>query len=500
MLLIVGVTLAMYAAAQDDFERFRQSINSNFEAERSRTEHEFEQHRAEVNRRYADHLRRAWGEYDASPSEVAPLRPEPVEVPHYKPCADENGSNRIETTEVVVAPTIPAAPAAPVAPATPSTPVAPATPATDLAPTVGQNPHAATSRAVSVEFFGCLLKIRVPESGVPMLFDLTEERIAAAWKSLAESGYEVSLEDCRSNSMRLQLGDWGYARLVKQFAERHYEACCNDAVLMQAYLLTNVGYKVRLARVNNTMYLLLNIAEQVYGMPFYTIDGRRYYFTDGPVAPPKMQICDVEFPQEQALSLTMQCPPRLPLRATQGARFASRRYPNVEVRISVNRNLMEFYASYPSFSLVANVQASLSEPLKEQLYPVLRRATDGLAPVKAVGVILDFVQTAFAYKSDTQQFGCEKWFFGDEMFYYPFCDCDDRAVLFAVLVRELLGLDVVLLDCPEHVATAVALAGDEPGDYVMLDGRRYTICDPTYIGAEVGRAMPSTGNIKIVKL
>ena len=49
-----------------------------------------------------------------------------------------------------------------------------------------------------------------------------------------------------------------------------------------------------------------------------------------------------------------------------------------------------------------------------------------------------------------------------------------RAILYSVLVRELLELDVVLLHYPGHLATAVCLDTEVSGDYMMIGGRRYT--------------------------
>lgn len=63
-------------------------------------------------------------------------------------------------------------------------------------------------------------------------------------------------------------------------------------------------------------------------------------------------------------------------------------------------------------------------------------------------------------------------------------------MLFSYLVRKLLGLDVVLLDYPNHIATAVCFKGNVGGDYLMVNGRKYTVCDPTYIGASIGMTMP----------
>jgi hypothetical protein len=60
-------------------------------------------------------------------------------------------------------------------------------------------------------------------------------------------------------------------------------------------------------------------------------------------------------------------------------------------------------------------------------------------------------------------------------------------------VRDLLGLDVALVDYPNHIAAAVCFNGVY-GDYFTINGKKYTICDPTYIGASVGLTMPDMNN------
>jgi hypothetical protein len=106
------------------------------------------------------------------------------------------------------------------------------------------------------------------------------------------------------------------------------------------------------------------------------------------------------------------------------------------------------------------------------------------------------VQTAFEYKTDPEQFGREKPLFPDETLFYPFSDCEDRAILFAYLVRHMLGLDVVALDYPGHIATAVMFSTDIAGDSIVFHGKKYIICDPTYVNADVGASMPEFKNVK----
>ncbi|MBQ7735935.1 MAG: hypothetical protein IJT61_08435 [Bacteroidales bacterium] len=110
------------------------------------------------------------------------------------------------------------------------------------------------------------------------------------------------------------------------------------------------------------------------------------------------------------------------------------------------------------------------------------------------------MQTAFDYKTDGEQFGYERPLFGDEMFYYPYSDCEDRSILFTILVHDLLRLDIVMLEYPNHLATAVRFPKEVPGFYVMMNGEKYVVCDPTYIGASVGDCMPQFQNTSEVSI
>ena len=128
--------------------------------------------------------------------------------------------------------------------------------------------------------------------------------------------------------------------------------------------------------------------------------------------------------------------------------------------------------------------------MKKDLYPALKKEFSGRSESEIANRILNLVQTAFKYATDEEQFGYERPLFGDETIFYPSSDCEDRAILFSVLVHELMGLDVVLLHYPGHLATAVRFKSDVKGDYLTVDGTKYVVCDPTYINARVGEAMP----------
>lgn len=116
----------------------------------------------------------------------------------------------------------------------------------------------------------------------------------------------------------------------------------------------------------------------------------------------------------------------------------------------------------------------------------------GLSEQEAANRILRFIQKGFPYATDEEQFKREKYFYFEESLYYPKNDCEDRAIFYAYLIHEILGLDVHLLQFPGHECTAVAFHEPvENSTSYQYKGKTFYICDPTYIGARIGKCMPN---------
>lgn len=173
-------------------------------------------------------------------------------------------------------------------------------------------------------------------------------------------------------------------------------------------------------------------------------------------------------------------------------------YDGVEYKIPVkyNQNAAEFFKNYPQTNLEVYFNAPLSPEATYSLSVGLKPVLDGKTEAEAANVLLRFVQTAFEYKTDGDQFGEEKSFFGDETLFYPYSDCEDRSIIFSYLIRQLLHLNVLGLDYPGHISTAVKFGDKIPGDYVIFHEDEYIICDPTYINANLGMAMPKFRDVK----
>jgi hypothetical protein len=111
----------------------------------------------------------------------------------------------------------------------------------------------------------------------------------------------------------------------------------------------------------------------------------------------------------------------------------------------------------------------------------------------------DAAQKAFSYKTDQDNYGFEKWNFAEETLVNRYSDCDDRAIFFTQLVKNLLGMKVVLVHYPGlHLAAAVRFDNPQTdGDHVIVNNTKYLICDPTYINANLGMEMPKLKGVKM---
>jgi hypothetical protein len=165
------------------------------------------------------------------------------------------------------------------------------------------------------------------------------------------------------------------------------------------------------------------------------------------------------------------------------------------VKVSINKNQLPFHESYPTSEVGGNfmtrwamyANTPVCEQAQKELYPQLKKGLTGVSELMCVEKLLNWVQTAFVYKYDEEVWGADRAFFGEETLYYPYCDCEDRSILFSCLVRELVGLDVVLLSYPSHVSTAVRFNENVKGDYLVIDNQKYYICEPTWVrGAPAG--------------
>jgi hypothetical protein len=321
---------------------------------------------------------------------------------------------------------------------------------------------------------------------------ITGTDIAKFWEQAALADYEPFVIDLMSYRDKLKLNDWGFILLINEAAERLAQNS-NAKVLLSWFVLSKAGYETRTAYNSSQVYLLVPAKSMLYGVSFFNFDDKRYFVISadgfvknlGNVYTYKKNYPDAENLMEFRVSNY----PALGRKVVERDLSFTYKGKTYDIKVPYNLNEINYFRYHPQTEVTIYAEAGLSDwsgqILMKQLVPIL----EGKSESEAVNILLRFVQTAFKYKTDDEQFGYEKFFFAVESLYYPYSDCEDRSVLFSYLVKNMLGLDLVFLNYPGHIATGVALK-ERVGETVNFGNKVYTVADPTYINANAGMVMP----------
>lgn len=352
------------------------------------------------------------------------------------------------------------------------------------------------------QFFGTDGQVRLPKDNVFQIKGQNEDAFANGWKELASNQYDNLIRDCLVLRMEHQLCDWAYLMMLGKMSEAVCGMGTNEAVMLQGFVFCQSGYKIRFGiSKEKRLYLLFKSDHQVFELPAFKMNDGIFYLVK-PYTGDGLNICDISYPEEKPLSLWISQEQKLTEKNTK-ERNLSPSSNSVDIKVEVNENLISFYNTYPTSMIGEDIvsrwamyaNTPLAKMVKEKLYPQLRNVISKADnKVEAADLLLYWVQNAFVYEYDDKVWGHDRAFFAEETLYYPYCDCEDRSILYSRLVRDLLGLEVILVYYPGHLATAVAFNTPIQGDYIDLNGKHFTICDPTYIGAPVGVTMPNMDN------
>lgn len=346
-------------------------------------------------------------------------------------------------------------------------------------------------------YYGARVTLRYdPGIRVPIPEEITGQTIAGYWEDISVASYSGILNSLETEKSELQLNDWGFLQLVKTAAKELYPLTDNGMNLLSWYLLTKSGYKIKIGYRDNKVSLLMPSTNLLYGIRYLNLGGINYYQLGEQVT--EISTCDKDFPDatrifdfniRNAMNLG-----EITNERTVNIEYKGRPYG---IALKYNMNSIAFYRDYPLSDIKIYFDAAVSKVFKESVHEKLSPLVKDMNQEEAVSFLLDFVQNGFDYKTDEEQFNVkEKFNFPEETLFYPFCDCDDRAVFFAYLVRELVGIRVAAVEYPGHISTAVCFTEDIPGDYISWKGRKYIIADPTYINVPVGFTLPNYGKTK----
>ncbi|MBN2667604.1 MAG: hypothetical protein JXR60_00115 [Bacteroidales bacterium] len=453
----------------NDYEKYKKLINR-----------EFADYKENIDKEFADYLKQKWQAFDIYKDEkIGSDKPKPSEQPKA-PEQDTIGINDNKPKNEIEVPIVEPKP---IKPKPEQTPLPKPCPIKE--PTVVQN------KSCNVNYLGYNFSFSYnPMIDFPLKGNANYD-IADAWSFLNDGNYQVLLNDLLNTKNKYNLNDWAYFELVNKVSTQIFSNSKEKQTILTWFLLNKSNYLTRIAKQGEGIALLIAYTENIYNHSYIEIDGVKFYFIYEPDEN-KQPYTYAKNYSSATRKIDANINKPILFASNNTKKTLSYKYgcKTYFLNVDYNKNAISFYKSLPFFDIPIYADALPSVNLEYSLISEVKKLVEGKSEKLAVDMILQFVQKAFKYKTDQDQFGVEKYFFAEELFHYEFSDCEDRSVLFAYLVRKVLGLKVVGLIYPGHMATAVKFTSNVNGDYITYEGTQYVVCDPTYVGAHIGMAMP----------
>ena len=480
----------MLVTAQVGGDRDVSQRQRDLEAYKQQRQAAFENFKDSINREFAKMLEQKWTDFEVFVGIEKEAKPKPQQIPVAPQDTATRESQSLPYNEIV--------------------------PAQgnehhekEIVPSVRQDDQQNTSsvQSVTIDFYNQQLDFSLPTAYRGLRLDgLSERAIAKFWTALADNGYGFYVGQCQDKITQLSLNDWATYELAVNIATEVFQNHHAEQTVFTVFLLNQLGLDARIGRTNTQLLMLIPTRTRIYGRKYIDCDNISYYlFSLYPLEQQNLTSLTtylVPFPADiQPLDMNIYHPIRFVSNPSNVIYQTS--YWGKIVPFQVNQNAIRFYSHYPQVDMAVYANAQMSEELLDWAKRQIKPTLDEYSDYEAVSMLLYYLQTEFEYATDADQFGYEKPFFCEENFFYQKNDCEDRAILLSYLVRNLTDRKIILLDYPNHIAAAVNFSeNDLTGDYYLVDGEKYYVCDPTYMGASIGESMPEYKEVRadIIKL
>lgn len=370
---------------------------------------------------------------------------------------------------------------------------------------------------IKLNFYGRQVPLHVSQKLKAKSNGIDEKNVANYFTNIAKNREETKAlwDELTGVVDEFGLNEWGYFCLLCSLSEKLFTNI-DDRVLFCFYMLRNEGnFKTRVARGKNsdklTLLIALDNSKEVYSYTFFQFKDdesgtkKVKYYTVYGGGKANEAVYSYDFCKQDAdkREMKLDFTKNLNMGAcdvTRTVQLTKKR----SVTLPYNKAHMAYLNDVPMTVFPIYFVNPIAIEAQQVLQDNFSEMRDQYTPTQFIQMLLHFVQTGFEYKTDDDQFGYEKYFYPEEVIGYPYCDCEDRSAMFAWLVQKYTNAKVIGLQYEGHVATAVWFGDDAnvKGDGFMYGGKKYYVCDPTYINASIGMTMPQfKGKTpKIIKL
>ena len=302
-------------------------------------------------------------------------------------------------------------------------------------------------------------------------------------KQRFSGAYLTLLNELRRTKREYVLSDWLFYQLTTQVIEKiGQNKTKNHRVFMRWFMLNMAGFDCRMTYADNRTYINVYTEDKLFAIPMIEEKNRMFANLSEKEYPGKSSeslyiIGYVPNPGGRAFKFGMNKLPNFPVEKISKTIDFQTDSVKYSVDIAYDATVVKLMKDYPYMADEEYFRVPISNTLKTSLLPALQKIIAGKSQYEALSILASFTRNGFAYQLDEDQFGISHPMIPEELFWYPYSDCEDRCALFHTLTKELLGLDVVILIFDDHVSMAVA--SEMKGDLIRFENKRYFVVDPT---------------------
>lgn len=355
--------------------------------------------------------------------------------------------------------------------------------------------------ASSIDLFGIRVELPAAPPAAGFNATLSEETIRQYLASIDPQAYQPFLDELLRYKAEHKPDDWLYYQAIRKMAQYISPKADNyyRYTFFKWWLLTQSGYKALLTYSHPYLLFYVRSDEVIYNIPCRTQNGEQYiclnYHDYGSIDFDKTNFTALEWTAAGG-RVTFS------YKVTALPDFNEADYAEKDVhysdglnqysfRIKVNPQLKPLFKNYPVVGYDLQFNMPLSRITYESLIPSLKKQVQGMKQRDGVAFLMRFTRYAFLFRPDGETFGTEKRLTPEETLLYEYSDCEDRAALFFLLVKEIYDLPMLVLTYPRHVTVAVQF-DKAYGQTIVFNGMKYSICEPSpqRVDLPVGALLP----------
>ncbi len=354
-----------------------------------------------------------------------------------------------------------------------------------------------------MNFYGDTIEIPVNPSFIaPLNSPLSDSSVLSFYTNIDHATYQPVINALLDYKNQHQLDDWLYYQLIRSAAELISPKSANYQryTLYKWFFLAKSGYASTISINNDRLLLYVQSDDEVFNIPYHIKNGKQYVCLN------YHDYHTIDFDKEKFTAVNIYIPgaaKAFSYKVNKLPDFKPADYTVKELqfdyyqtqyhfKVMLNRQIKNIFKNYPVVDYETYFNIPLSKMTYSSLIPLLKENIKKMNQKNGVDYLMRFTRYAFAFETDTDNFGAEKRLSPEQTLLYDNSDCEDRAGLFFYLVKELYNLPMIVLSYPQHITVAVEF--DKPiGHPIIYKGNNYWVCEPTPQSQDlsIGQTLPS---------